>query len=129
MNLRSRTVGRNPLNLVFRFVLEVAVLVAVGFATWSLLDGPWRWLGVVGGPLVLMMVWGMFNVPGDPSRGGGAPVPVSGRVRLYIEIGFFAVGATAFALASTPWAGIAFALAVIAHYFLSLDRVGWLLTK
>lgn len=117
------------MNLVFRFVLEVAVLVAVGYAAWSLLDGPWAWLGVVGFPLLLMVVWGLFNVPGDPSRGGGAPVPVSGRARLSIEIGFFAVGAVAFALGANPWAGIAFAVAVLAHYFLSLDRVGWLLTR
>ncbi len=113
-----------------RFLLEVAALVAVGVAAWTELDGAARWVGVVGGPVALMTVWGVFNVPGDPSRGGGAPVTVSGRARLVIEFAFFAIGAAALALATGKWwPGAVFAAIVIVHYILSLDRVGWLLTK
>lgn len=122
--------GRNRWNLALRFVLEVSVLVAVGAACWSSFQGTARWIGAVGGPLLLILVWGVFNVPGDPSRGGGAPVPVSGRVRLFIELGFFAVGVAAVAIGTGSYlAAAAFAVIVIIHYVLALDRVGWLLTR
>jgi hypothetical protein len=113
-----------------RFLLEVAALVGVGVAAWTELDGAARWIGVIGGPVALMVMWGTFNVPGDPSRGGGAPVPVSGRTRLIIEFAFFAVASAAFAVATGMWWPAAvFAVTVIVHYILSLDRVGWLLTR
>ena len=122
--------GRNRWNLALRFLLEVAVLVAVGVVAWTRLDGAARWVGVVGGPVALMAVWGTFNVPGDPTRGGGAPVGVSGRTRLVVEIAYFSIGAVAIAVsAGSLWAAVAFAVMVVFHYVLSLDRVGWLLTK
>lgn len=118
------------MNLVLRFILELVVLVTVGVVLWTDLSGVWRWVGVVGGPLVLIFLWGVFNVPGDPSRGGGAPVPVSGRVRLGLEFGYFALGVIALALASGAyWPPVVFGVLVIVHYVLSLDRVGWLLTR
>lgn len=108
----------------------MAVLVAVGVAAWTTLDGVARWVGVIGGPLALMIVWGTFTVPGDPSRGGGAPVPVSGRTRLVVEFSFFSIGAAALAVATgSVWPAAGFAAIVLVHYILSLDRVGWLLTK
>lgn len=123
-------VGHNPWNLVLRFILEVFVLVMVGLACWSNLEDSWRWVGVVAGPLLLILVWGLFNVPGDPSRGGGAPIPVSGRVRLAVEFGYFAVGVLATAVVTgLIWPPVVFALTVVLHYLLSLDRVGWLLTR
>lgn len=106
------------------------MLVAVGVAAWAELDGAARWFGVVGAPAALMIVWGTFNVPGDPSRGGGAPVTVSGRTRLVIEFVFFAVGAAALILwTGSVWLAAGFVATVIVHYVLSLDRVGWLMTK
>jgi len=123
-------VGRNRWNLALRFLLEMAALVAVGVAAWMELDGAARWVGVVGGPFALMIVWGVFNVPGDPSRGGGAPVPVTGRTRLMIEFAFFSIGAAALGIATgSVWPTVVFVVAVIIHYILSLDRVGWLLTR
>lgn len=122
--------GRNRWNLALRFLLEVATLVAVGVAAWTELDGAARWVGVVAGPLALIVIWGVFNVPGDPSRGGGAPVPVSGRTRLIIEFAFFFIGAAAVAVVTgTLWPPLIFVVAVAVHYILSLDRMGWLLTK
>jgi len=113
-----------------RFLLEAAVLVAVGVAAWTRLDGAARWVGAIGGPLALLVVWGTFAVPGDLSRGGGAPVPVSGRTRLVVEFAFFAVGAAALAVGTgSLWAAAVFVVTVVLHYILSLDRVGWLLTR
>lgn len=106
------------------------MLVAVGVVAWTELDGAARWVGVIGGPLALMTVWGTFNVPGDPSRGGGAPVSVSGRTRLVIESAFFAIGAAALGVGTgTVWPVVVFVVLVVGHYVLSLDRVGWLLTR
>lgn len=103
---------------------------AIGIVAWTSLDGAARWVGVIGGPLALMIMWGTFNVPGDPSRGGGAPMPVSGRARLLIEFAYFSIGAGALAISGVSvWVTAAFVGAVVVHYVLSLDRVGWLLTR
>jgi hypothetical protein len=40
-------------------------------------------------PLLAATAWGVFNVKGDPSRSGKAPVPVPGIVRLLLELAFF----------------------------------------
>lgn len=116
-------------NLVFRFILEICVLVAVVVAALTVLEGGWRIVVAVVAPLGLVIMWGVFNVPGDPSRGGNAPVPVSGAVRLVIEAVYFAIGVFAAYLAASIGLAIAFALAVVVHYLLSTPRVRWLLTQ
>ena len=75
--------------------------------------------------------WGkiIFNVPGDPSRSGNRPVPVSGLVRLIIEVSIFATGAIAL-FASQYWRmALVFSAIILMHYILSYDRIVWLLTK
>lgn len=73
-----------------------------------------------------MAIWGTFNVPGDESRGGGAPVAVSGKVRLLIECAVFA--GAGYAMAATGRAGFAalFLSVTFIHYMMTLQRVKWL---
>lgn len=96
----------------------------------------WRvgtsWLGwtlAVALPLGAAVMWGTFAVPGDPSRSGGAPVPVSGVLRLCLEFCFFAVAVVC--LRSLGWgrAGAALALVVVLHYLASYDRMLWLVRQ
>ena len=81
--------GYHPANLVFRFVLEIAALVALGIGTFNLASGVLAWFLALLVPFLGAVVWGVFAVPGDESRSGQAPVPVPGAVRLIIELAFF----------------------------------------
>ena len=81
--------GYHPINLGFRFLLELGGFAA--FVIWGhgLIDGFWGWALGVGAGVAAFAVWGVFNVPGDESRSGEAPVPVPGWLRLGIELAYF----------------------------------------
>lgn len=114
-------------NLALRFGLELLALTGLGVAAWRLTNGPIRFLAVVAVPLAATVAWVVFNVIGDPSRSGAAPVEVAGWVRLAIELTILVAGAIAFALAGRRDIGIAVALLIAIHYVASLSRVQWLL--
>ena len=119
--------GFHPANLAFRFVLEIATLIALGVGAYSVTSGPLAWVLAIAVPLVAAIVWGRFNVPGDESRSGEAPVAVRGSTRLLIEITTFATAVVLVSFASLVAAGVLGA-AVAIHYLLSLDRIRWLRT-
>ena len=116
----------NPINLALRFMLEVIALISVGMWGWKFTDQWPHYLLAIGLPVVLAIVWGTFNVPGDPSRSGGAPIVVPGVVRLVIELGVFAIAT--WALYDLGFIKISFilAVAVIIHYIVSYERIQWL---
>lgn len=111
-----------------RFVLEILALIAIGWWGSGLFSG---WLSILSGASLVtftMLLWGTFNVPNDPSRSGKAPIKVSGRLRLAIEILVFLFGT--FALIQLHnWFGIFYLIAVIAHYIHTKERVAWLLKQ
>ena len=119
--------AQHPLNLALRFLLELAALGSIGIFGWQLTDNAWRIAGVVVLPLLVAMVWATFAVPKDPSRSGNAPIPVSGSLRLFLELAIF--GLAVWALHATGAVGWSWTLAslVIVHYLLSYDRIAWLL--
>jgi hypothetical protein len=119
-------VSTNPLNLALRLLLELAAIVGLFRLGLTLGDGAWGL--VLAGALSVsaMTAWGVFNVPGDPSRSGRAPVPVPGGVRLLIEIAVLGLGATAWTMSGPSWFAWAFGASLVVHYGLSWDRVGWL---
>ena len=82
--------GSHPINLVFRFILELCALTAIGIWGWKQSDGFFRFVLSIGIPIILAAIWGVFAVPDDPSRSGASPVVVSGIVRLAIELAIFA---------------------------------------
>ena len=61
-------------NSILRFILEMAAFIIYGMLGWVTLG----WAGLIVFPLVIATVWGLFNVPGDPSRARRALV-VPGR--------------------------------------------------
>lgn len=81
--------GSNPINLVFRFLLELAALFSFGYWGWLIGDNWVRYLFVILAPLFGVLIWGTFAVPDDPIRSGKAPVPVPGWLRLVLELGIF----------------------------------------
>lgn len=119
--------GAHPINLAIRFILELCALFAMGMWGWRLSDGWPRFLLALVIPVVAAAAWGTFAVPDDPSRSGGAPIPVSGTVRLLLEVAIFGVGAWALWAVGYPQWGASFAIVVILHYAISYDRIVWLL--
>lgn len=116
-------------NLILRFFLEIWVLGVVFVAALTVVDGGWRIVVAVAASLVLITMWGVFNVPEDPSRSGRAPVPVPGWARLSIEVFYFGIGAYATYLAGWPALALVFSVVVIVHYVFSARRVRWLIAR
>lgn len=122
--------GSRPWNLGFRFILEIAALVGLGWGGHTLgWTGPGALVQSIAPPLAAAVVWGTLAVPDDPSRSGRAPVPVPGWLRLMIELAVFAAGVAGFAVAEATGAAVALGLGVIVHYALSIDRIRWLLAR
>lgn len=121
--------GTNPINLAVRFILELVALYALGRWGWTQHDGWLRFALAIGLPLIAMALWGTFAVPDDPSRSGMAPVPVSGIIRLILELIFFATATWAFfAFGKSNWSTI-FGIVVLVHYAISYDRIAWLIKQ
>jgi len=115
-------------NLILRFLLEITALISLGMWGRSLSDGAVGIFLMILVPVTAAVLWGTFNVKGDPSRSGKAPVPVPGWVRLTLELVFF--GGSAWALSGmNVLAGFGFGMLVILHYLFSLDRIKWLLRQ
>lgn len=121
--------GTHPINLAFRFLLELSALASLGTLGWVRFDGPARWLAMLGLPLLFAALWGTFAVPDDPSRSGSAPVAVPGMVRLGLELALFAAAAAALHVAGFPRLAVGIGMAVAVHYGLSYDRIAWLLAR
>lgn len=76
-----------------------------------------------------IVVWGVFNVPGDRSRSGKAPVPVPGPVRLILELVVLGVGGVGWWLSGPVGFAWGYTIVLVVHYALSWDRLGWLLSS
>lgn len=119
--------GAHPINLALRFLLEILALLAIGMWSYRLVPNGWKYILAALIPLLVATAWGVFNVPGDPSRSGAAPVIVPGLIRLIIELAIFTFASWAlFTTGHTQWSVI-FSVIILIHYLISYDRVGWLL--
>ena len=117
------------MNLALRFILELAALVFSGLWAWKMHEGLMKYVLVIGLPLILIVAWGVFNVPNDPSRSGAAPVVVSGWIRLLLELGVFSVATWCiYQLGYTKFC-YSFAAIVLIHYGISWERISWLLKQ
>lgn len=116
-------------NLALRFGLEIAALVGLAAGAWAVSTGWVRWVAVVVVSLGAATIWGTFNVVGDPSRSGEAPVEVAGWIRLLIELFVLAAGVAGFVLADRPLVAGVLAVLVIFHYATSVSRIRWLLER
>jgi Protein of unknown function (DUF2568) len=120
--------GSHPANLAFRFVLEIAALIAIGVGAYNLASGFFAWMLGIGLPVIVAVGWGTFNVPGDKSRSGMAPVVVRGVIRLVLELLVFTTAVVLLWFVS-PIAATVLGVGVAIHYLLSIDRIRWLLAS
>lgn len=119
--------SQNVVNLTVRFLLELAALYAFGRWGWSQRTDAWRYLLMIGLPLVAATLWGVFRVPGDTSANGNAVVAVPGWVRLLFEVVFFSFATYGFFASDLSNAGWIFGIITLLHYLTSYDRILWLL--
>jgi len=119
----------NPINLLVRFLMELAVLFSTGYWGWKMHSGITRFILMLLLPLVLAAIWGIFSVADDPSRSGKTVVAVSGIIRLIIELSFFAFGSWAIYKTGYPNIAWIFLVITIIHYLISYDRILWLLKQ
>lgn len=78
-------------------------------------------------PVVAAVIWGTFAVPNDPSRSGGAPVPVPGSVRLLLEFVILGGAFVVMYVEGLFYPSVVFISLVIIHYILARERIRWLL--
>jgi hypothetical protein len=121
--------GSNPINLIFRFLLELGALAIFGYWGWNLNEGWLRYLTTIIPPLLAAILWATFAVIDDPSRSGKAPVPISGLFRLIVELVFFGSGVFVLYLTGNEIFAWIFGAAILLHYLLSYDRIIWLLKQ
>lgn len=114
------------LNASLRLMLELFALVVYGVWGWRQVEGWPAYLLAGAVPLAAAGLWGVFAVPGDPSRSGRAPVPVPGWLRLILELTLFALAGAALINLGAPLTGTIFSLLVIVHYGLAWERIRWL---
>jgi len=121
--------GSNPINLAFRFLLEVVALLAIGYWGWSTSEGVLRFVLALGLPIIAAVLWGTFRVPNDASSSGKAPVPIPGFLRLVLELALFAFAVWGLYDAGAVQLSWILGLAVLVHYALSYDRISWLIRQ
>ena len=119
--------GSNPINLTLRFLLELTALFSLGYWGWNSTSGWIRYLSVIVYPVIAAAIWGLFAVPGDPSRSGKAPVPVPGFLRLLLELIIFGFACWALYDSGLPNFSLIMGGVVILHYAVSYDRILWLI--
>lgn len=109
----------NPVNLAVRFLLEIIMLVTLGYWGWHANSGWLQYAAAAGLPITAAVLWGVFRIQNDPKP---APVEVPGMVRLLIEWVLF--GATVLALYNLGHFTLSIIIAVTVklHYIISYDR-------
>ena len=118
----------HPLNLAFRFILELIMLYSIGHWGWMQPISHNELLGLIL-PIVAVSIWGTFAVKNDPSRSGKASVSIPGVARLLLEL--FCFGSAVASLLNLGYTTLAIILAslVAIHYAISYDRLRWLLKQ
>jgi multisubunit Na+/H+ antiporter MnhB subunit len=121
--------GSHPINLLFRFLLEIITLGITVLWAYRPGGGLFGFVLAVFVPLLLALVWGVFTVPDDPTRSGHAPVATPGPIRLFIELGIFAFATLMFYDLGYSVLCLVFGMLVLVHYAFSYDRIKWLFQR
>lgn len=115
--------GYHPVNLGFRFILELTALFGLGWWGTDIFYQPLRWLGALIVVVFASVVWGTFRKPGDGSASGEALVAIPGWLRLGLEIAFFGLAILGYYFNASVFVAGIFAVLVFVHYLFSVDRV------
>ena len=117
------------LNSAVRLLLEICAIVTFGIWGYHQSDTSLRIVLAILLPLGFAVLWGVFAVKDDPSRSGKTVIKTPGIIRLLLELGLF--GAAAWMLLDLDYSlsALIFGFVVIIHYFISFDRISWLLKQ
>jgi hypothetical protein len=109
----------NPINLIVRFLLEIAILLVLGLWGWHLFYTWPRFICAGAFPVIAAALWGTFRIPNDPKP---APVAIPGLLRLLLEL--FLFGFAVWALYNMGYTHLWLVMAIIVavHYTVSYDR-------
>lgn len=118
--------GSHPLNAALRFVLELCMLAALAYWGYRRDDPILRWVLMIAAPLVAIVLWGVFAVPGDPSRSGDTVIATAGWIRLLLELALFGSAIAALYHTGAKSPAVVLAALVVFHYAISYDRMVWL---
>lgn len=100
------------LNLGIRFCLELCLLGSLGFASFQMLHGhALKWLAVLGLPILVATVWGLFIAPKSQHQ-------LDQPVRLIIELLLFGFAFWLLHIAGYPGLSVAFAIVVVLNEIL-----------
>ena len=121
--------SKHPVNLAIRFALEVVTIVAFGVWGYRASEGLAGLILTILLPLVFAGLWGVFAVPKDPSRSGKTVIQTPGILRLILELGLFGAAAWMILDLDYPLIALIFGLTAVIHYFVSFDRIAWLLKQ
>ena len=99
----------------------------MGFWGWRQGGSTTRYVLAALVPVAAAALWGIFAVPGDPSRSGSALVAVPGALRLGLEAAFFAFAVWALYQLGNIVLARTMAAILAVHYAVSYDRLAWLL--
>ena len=119
--------GSHPINLALRFRLELTAWVAMGFWGWNQGQGALRIVLAISIPVIAAVLWGVFAVPEDPSRSGNTIISMPGIFRLALELIFFSFATWTLHRAGATTASWIFGIVTLVHYFVSYDRLCWLI--
>ena len=100
-------------NLGLRFLLELALLGAVGYWGFGEFDGVVPWVAGLGAPLLVAVIWGTFMSP-------KAARPVHDPPRLVLELILVGGGVAALAAAGRSTVAIVLAALVALHLGLTI---------
>ena len=121
--------GNHPFNLALRFILEMVALASVAIWGWTQHQGLLRYALVIGLPLTFALIWGIFAVPGDPSRSGKTVIKTKGLIRLILELVLFGLAVLAFYTSELETYAFVFGILILLHYLISYDRMAWLIRQ
>jgi uncharacterized protein DUF2568 len=121
--------SKHPVNLAFRFILELTTLATVAIWGFFAYDGLYAYGIGLGAPILMATVWGVFAVPNDPSRSGKTVIKTPGILRMLLEVLFFLIGSYTLYSLNYLFLFYGFSISVFLHYLLSLDRIKWLLYR
>ncbi len=121
--------GKHPLNLALRFLLELAAIFTFGLWGFNAAEGTSGILFAILLPLAFALLWGIFAVPNDPSRSGKTVIATPGIIRLFLELSLFTAASWMMSDLDYPKVWWIYWGIVLIHYIISYDRVLWLLKQ
>jgi hypothetical protein len=113
--------------LAVRFLLELTALGSFGYWAFTVTPGRWRFVAMIVAPMAVAALWGIFAVPGDPSRSGSTVVATPGALRLLLELVVFFGGAALLYAAGARTPATIFAAVLLVYHAASYGRFVWLL--